>query len=437
MVKDTILYDRLGVSSNASEKELKKAYHKLSMKWHPDKNNSDEAQAKFQEISEAYSILTDKEKRNIYDQVGIDMTKNGGEAQMDPTDIFKHFMSSMGGMGGFPFGSSSFGNSGFGGPFGGRFEGNPFGSNMGTSNSNNTNYENCFVQLDVSLEDLYNQKTVNVKYEQKCYCKKCNGYGTKDGSKSECGTCNGTGQARITRQIGNMIQQIVRSCPDCNGTGERVSKNNICDSCNGKKFKMKNRNMEFVLNPKLGDGNNITIKEKGNIYRDLKTDLIIQIKEKPHSKFTRIGDDLHLQVNIKLYQLLFGLNKYITHLDGRKLFINIPKFSYSNLDEDLLYSVKKEGFTNNGNMILHISIDNIDTNVLAENESTVLKKLLVKCDLNEFKKEVSLLKEKDNLVKTNIQKYTIEEQKHNQNNNKHNNTHHFETDEGPADCVTQ
>ena len=77
-----------------------------------------------------------------------------------------------------------------------------------------------------------------------------------------------------------MIQQIVRSCPDCNGTGERVSKNNICDSCNGKKFKIKNRTMEFELNPKLSDGDNITIKEKGNMYRNVKTDLIIHISEK-------------------------------------------------------------------------------------------------------------------------------------------------------------
>ena len=150
------------------------------MKWHPDKNNSNDAKEKFQEISEAYSILADKEKRNIYDQVGIDMTKNGGGVQLTHL-IFLNILWGvwgewgMGGMGGFPFGSSSFGSSGFAGPFGGRFEGNPFGDSMGTSNSNNSNYENCFVQLDVELEDLYNKKTVTVNYKQQCYCKKCNG----------------------------------------------------------------------------------------------------------------------------------------------------------------------------------------------------------------------------------------------------------------------
>lgn len=457
MVKDTILYDRLGVQSTASDKELKKAYHKLSMKWHPDKNKSNEAKEKFQGISEAYSILSDKEKKNIYDQVGIDMTKNGGETPMDPSEIFKHFMSSMGGMGGmggFPFRSSSFGNSPFGESFGGGGEEHPFSSFMGTPRQNNTNYENCVVQLDVSLEDLYNEKTVTVNYKQQCVCKKCNGNGTKDGSKPECSKCNGTGQARITRRIGNMIQQIVRSCPDCNGTGQKVSGDNICDDCNGTKFKVKNKSMEFVLNRKIGEGNNITIKEKGNIYIDKKTDLIIQIKEKNHPIFTKIGQNLHLQVNIKLYQLLFGLNKSITHLDGRKLFINIPHFSYLNMDEDIVYAINNEGFSNDGKIILHFTIDNIDTARLEDNERTILKKLLVKCDLSEFKEEVSILKDKNNLVKTNIKKYKIKESDYNQpqfnDNQQHFNNHHFEMDEdgpsygphdgprdGPQDCSTQ
>jgi DnaJ family protein A protein 2 len=434
MVKDTILYDRLGVSSNASDKELKKAYHKLSMKWHPDKNKSNDAKEKFQEISEAYSILSDKEKRNIYDQVGINMTKNGGDVPMDPSDIFKHFMSSMGGMGGFPFGSSSF-SSGFGEHFGGGFAGNPFNSNMGSNNSNNSVYENCVVQLDVSLEELYNEKTVNINYQQSCFCKKCNGYGTKDGKNSKCSKCNGSGKVRITRQIGSMIQQIIRSCPECNGTGEKVNKDNMCEHCNGKKFKVKNKSMEFVLNKKFGEGNNITIKEKGNIYKDVKTDLIIQIKEKPHLIFTKIDNDLHMQINIKLYQLLFGLNKYITHLDGRKLFINIPKFSFEDFNEELLYSVSNEGFGANSNLILHFTIDNINTNVLEENEKTILKKLLVKCDLNEFKKEVSILKEKDNLVQTNIKKYVMNKNNNYQNN--HFQTNHFEMDDEASECTTQ
>ena len=404
MVKDTILYDRLGVSSTASDKELKKAYHKLSMKWHPDKNNSDEAKEKFQDISEAYSILSDKEKRNIYDQVGIEMTKNGGQAPVDPADIFKHFMGSMGG---FPFGSSGFGSSGFGEAFGGGFGGNPFGGAQGSRNRDTENYENCVVQLDVSLEELYNEATVRVNYKQKCYCKNCNGNGTKDGSKSECSKCNGSGKATIVRQMGNMIQQITRTCPDCNGTGENVASNNRCEYCNGSKFKVKDRGMDFKLNKKFGEGNNITIKEKGNIYKKLKTDLIIVIKEKDHPVFTRIDDDLHILLNIKLYQLIFGLNTSIKHLDGRNLFVNINKIDVKKLDDDILYSIKNEGLRNNGSLIIHLNVENVNTSKLEENEKTILKKLLVKCDIEEFKKEVGLLKDKDNLVKTNVKKYVM------------------------------
>lgn len=437
MVKDTILYNRLGVSHSADEKELKKAYHKLSMKWHPDKNNSNDAKEKFQEISEAYSILSNKSKRKVYDQVGIDMTKNGGEMPMDPSDIFKHFMSSMGGMDGFPFGRPGFGGS-FSGPFGEAFGGgireNPFNSNMATNCNNVSDYKDCFVQLDVSLEELYNEKTVNVEYKSSILCKECDGYGTKNKSKSDCNTCTGSGKARITRRIGNMIQQIIRSCPDCNGTGGRIEHDNICEYCNGNKFKNKNRNIEFLLNKNYGEGNDITIKGKGNVYKDRKTDLIIKIKEKEHPIFTKIGKDLHMSVNIKLYQLLFGLNKSITHLDGRKLFINIPKFYFNNFDEDLQYSVNNEGFCNNGDLILHITIGNINTSVLEENEETILKKLLVKCDLTEFKKEVGILKNKDNLVKTNISKYI-------QNNTKDYHQQEqeqvFETVDEQPECVTQ
>lgn len=444
MVKDTILYDRLGVSPIATEKELKKAYHKKSMKWHPDKNNSDEAKERFQEISEAYSILSDKDKRNVYDQVGIDMTKNGGEVPVDPAEIFKHFMGSMGGMGGFPFGSSSFG----GANFGGGFMGNPFGNNSNANASNMANYKNCVVELDVGLEELYNEKTVTVNYPQENYCKTCNGYGSKDGKQSKCGKCDGSGQARITRRMGNMIQQIVRTCDDCNGVGEKIDKNNFCSDCNGKKFKIKNRSMEFQLSRKLTNGNNVTIKEKGNIYRDRKTDLIITIREKQHPVFTRFGNDLHTNINIKLYQLLFGLNKSITHLDGRKLFVNIPKFSFENLDEDLLYSIKDEGFTKGSNIVLHFTVDNINTKVLEENERTLLKKLLVKCDLNEFKEEVNLLKNKDNLVKTNVKKFVMNNSNF-QNNFQNNFQSNFQMDEdipngfprgisdGPPECTTQ
>ena len=144
-----------------------------------------------------------------------------------------------------------------------------------------------------------------------------------------------------------------------------------------------------------------------------------------------------MKLNIKLYQLLFGVNKCITHLDGRKLFINISKLSYDSIDDDILYSVNNEGMESNGNLILHITIDKLNMGVLQDNEKTVLKKLLVKCDIDEFKREVGILKDKDNLTKTSVKKYTINQENVRNENNHRQHRQHFETDEGPADCVTQ
>jgi len=427
MVKDTILYDRLNVEPTATDKELKKSYHKLSMKWHPDKNNSDEAKEKFQDISESYSILSDKEKRNIYDQVGISMLKNGGEMPMDPSEIFKNFMGGMGGMGGFPFGNSNFGGFSFGGPEG--FSHSPFGSNSYNNRSNNSDYEDCILDVDVTLEQLYNHETISVEFNQKSYCKNCNGYGTANSKPSQCGSCNGTGRRTITRQMGNMVQQIVRSCNECNGSGENVSPSNKCKACDGSKFKIKKKTVDLTLNNNISSKKNIVIKSKGHVYRDNKSDLIINLNELGHDVFTKDGNDLHMKLNIKLYQVLFGFNKSIKHLDGRKLFINISKFNFNYFDDNLIYIVKNEGMNSNGNLIIHFSIDKLNTSKLQENEKIILKKILVKCNLDEFKKEVALLKEKETLVKTKVERYNP--------NSHYKKKSSPEREDNPAECIQQ
>ena len=153
MVKDTKLYDVLGVSINSNDSELKKAYRTKSMKWHPDKNqdNKEEATSKFQEISEAYSILSDKEKRKLYDTKGLDILKNGSDGPpVDPSKIFEQFFGNMGGFGGF----SGFGDS---------FNSFPFGNRRQPQEK----VDHCNVETYVSLEDIYNSKTVRVEYTQK------------------------------------------------------------------------------------------------------------------------------------------------------------------------------------------------------------------------------------------------------------------------------
>jgi DnaJ-class molecular chaperone len=402
MVRDTILYDRLGVNPTATEKELKKAYHKLSLKWHPDKNKSDEAEEKFKEISEAYTILSNEEKRNLYDQIGIDILKHGENGpQINPNDIFEQFISGMG--------RSPFGSMGGGFPFSGGF--NPFFNNQ---QNREQELEDCVVEKYVSLEDLYNEKEVSVMYKQKVYCKSCNGNGTIDGKPSRCSKCNGTGKAVIMRQVGKMLQQIYKSCVDCNGTGEKSNGNNKCHDCGGQKYKIKNKTFDFNLKRGIGEGNRITVNEEGHVFIKGRSNLIILIKENIHDIFQKQNNDLHCYMNIKLYQLLFGVNKSIKHLDGRELFISISNINIKHLNSEILFMVKNEGMydmkQNKGNMYIHFNIDYPNISSLDENELNVLKKVLIKSDLNDYRNEMNVLKNKDNMKMVDISRVSINQQ---------------------------
>jgi len=273
MVKDTKLYDLLDVNINCNDNELKKAYRTKSMKWHPDRNKSKEATAKFQEISEAYSILSDNEKRKLYDTIGLDILKTGTDGPpVDPSKIFEQFFGNMGGFGGF---------SGFG-----DFNSFPFKNRR--QQQPQEKVDDCEVDKYVTLEDIYNSKTVRVEYTQKNYCVDCDGYGTKNKTSSKCKTCNGQGKVMEMRQFGpGMIQQTVVECKDCRGTGQLLDKDNICLTCNGNKFHLKKKNISIPLKRELSNGSKIKLNNKGHNLKSGKTNLIITIKEKPHNLFKK------------------------------------------------------------------------------------------------------------------------------------------------------
>lgn len=374
MVKDTTLYDRLGLKPDATEKDIKKAYRKMSMKHHPDRNpdNKEEATKKFQEISEAYATLSDPDKKKMYDQVGMDYLKNGGMPDFDPSDIFSQF---MGGMGGF----------------------NPFG-NMGGFRREKQQ-EDCIVEQYVSLEDLFMEKEIKVNYNKKTYCKDCNGNGTKDGKESTCSDCNGSGQKVNVRRMGNMIQQMVGPCGKCSGSGESVQSDNKCSKCNGAKFLIKKLNMDIKLQRGIGEGNRITVKGEGHYLKSGKTDLVILIKEKKHPIFEKINNNLKLKMDLSLYQVLFGFKKLMKHLDGKEFIINGPKLN--DLD-NMTMILKGEGMYNmnkqRGDIIIEFSVNIPQTLPLDEKESSLLYTLLAKCDKDEYKKE-KIVKEKSLPVK--------------------------------------
>ena len=365
MVRDTKLYEILGVNPDASDSEIKKSYRKLSMIWHPDKHQEEtkkqEATKKFQEITEAYSILSDNEKRTIYNERGMDFVNNqanGGMGNFNPQDIFEQF-----------FGSSNFGGQDF------------FGQSR-----RQQNVEHLTIEKEVSLEDLFTKKTINFLIKQKHYCKSCNANGTKDGNVMKCNGCNGMGQKVQVIRNGNMIQQMVGPCNICNGSGEMIPSNNKCEVCSGNKFIMKDKNINLPLTRKLMNGNKVVLENEGNIFKNYKTNLIIVIKELPHNIFKRNGKDLHMNMKLRLYQTLYGFTKSFIHLDGRSMLI---KYDPLKRIESTL-EIKNEGM--DGNLYIHLTTCIPHLDKLEENESATLKKLLIKANMNEYNKECTINK---------------------------------------------
>ena len=293
MVRDTTLYDILGVSANASNDEITKAYKKLAIKYHPDRNPDDEeAHQKLLEINQAKDVLLDNEKRRMYDNVGMDYV-NGAvpqQATVNPEDLFGMF-------GGFP--------------------GHPF-QNMRRQQQK----ENIVINQDVNLEDIYNEVTIPVQFQQKQVCHPCNGEGNKDGKTNKCNVCDGRGMRVQVVQMGPMIQQIQSPCQACGTTGKIKSNEDKCLHCNGEGFKVREVRINIPLKNGLSNGQQIQIPGHGHHLKDGKTDLIIIVNEKPHPKFKRNNSDLLIEVELKLYQAIFGFDKVIDHLDKRKLYIS-------------------------------------------------------------------------------------------------------------------
>lgn len=391
MVKDTKLYDILEVGSDATEVQIKKSYNKLSKIWHPDKHldpeKKKEATVKFQEINQAKTILMDEEKRRIYDQVGMDMFKHDSEGGGGPSggpNPFADFGNIFGG--GFPFGMGGF--PGFGGPMGG----------MDPRQTKNIP-EHIIEQVNATLEDIVCQKSVNVNYKQKVYCTKCNGEGTKNGQESECKPCGGKGKQVRVMRMGPMIQQMVSDCSNCKGKGTFIEEQNKCDGCGGKGYTVKDKNIQVPLNTGVLFGQDAVIEGKGHQLKNTKTHLIIKVRELVHKVFKRLGDDLYVEMELKLYQALFGFDKILTQLDGRKLHISCS----GKTEFNSIRKINGEGITNpegnKGDLYIRFIVNLPNFNNLPSDTKTQLKALLQSFDKTEVLNETSVNKS-TGLVKT-------------------------------------
>ncbi len=285
-------YEVLGVERSADEKEIKKAYRRIAMKYHPDRNpDAPDAEDKFKEASEAYEILADAEKRAAYDQFG--------HAGVDPQ---------MGaGAGGFQGSFSDIFGDVFGDIFGG-------GSGGGRARGGPQRGADLRYTLDISLEDAVKGATVKIRVPTLVTCETCDGSGAKPGTSARiCGTCGGLGQVRMQQGF----FQVQQTCPDCRGKGKIID--DPCPDCYGRGRKEETKTLSVKVPPGVDTGDRIRLTGEGEAGPDggPPGDLYVQISVQPHPIFERDGRHLYCEVPINFADAALGGELEVPTLEGR------------------------------------------------------------------------------------------------------------------------
>lgn len=307
-------YEILGVDKNASKSEIKKAYRKLALKYHPDKNPDKDAEEKFKEISEAYAVLYDDEKRRLYDQYG----HSGIDQRYSYEDIFRgaDFSDIFRGMG-FDF------DFGFG--FDDIFE-RFFGHRMGFDRGPPRRRRGADLRYDVevSLEDAYRGLETTIHVPRSETCDVCNGSGAKPGtSPKSCPQCGGTGQMRSSRRTAFGMFTQITTCSKCQGQGTVIEER--CPECNGKGILQKTRDIELKIPRGVDDGSQLRLAGEGEAGSGGSGDLYIVVHVKKHPKFNRRGRDLHMVRDITFPEAAIGKKIDVEILNGDVEKLRIPE----------------------------------------------------------------------------------------------------------------
>jgi molecular chaperone DnaJ len=357
-------YEILGVSKSSSADEIKKAYRKVAMQFHPDRNPGDKAaEEKFKEAAEAYEILSDTDKKAKYDRFGHQAFGPGtaggggyGGGGMDMNDIFSQF-------------GDVFGDDMFGGFFGGGQS-----RSRGGAKARGQRGSNLRIKLKMNYEEIANGVNKQVKVKKHVLCTTCGGNGAKDNSSIQtCGTCKGSGQVRKVTNTFLGQMQTVNTCPTCNGEGSTVTAK--CTPCKGEGRVYGEETISIDIPAGVQDGMQLSMSGKGNAGErgGSSGDLIIMIEEEQHEFLHRDGLNVSFDLYITIPDAIFGTSVEVPTIDARAK-IKIPAGTQSGK----IFRLKGKGFPEvqgyaKGDQLIHVNI--WTPQVVSEEEKIALNKM--------------------------------------------------------------
>lgn len=453
------LYNILGVDSSASSGEIKKAYRKLALKYHPDKVSEEErleAEVKFKDISMAYEVLIDDDKRNNYDLYGTtddNVPPFGGDTYgYGGGNPYENF---YGGAGGADFGADDFARF-----FGGMGMNGDARTGKGRDQSKNRT-EDATMEVEVTLEDLYNGKTIRSTSTRNIVCNHCKGSGVKKNAMSKpCTSCEGKGSTIKIKRVGpGLVTQVMADCSKCKGEGKIYRSKDLCKKCKGTKVTEETKMLEFEIKKGSRSGESVVLKEESDEYPGKQTgDIILTFHCKPHSRFTRKGNDLYCHYKIPLVDALCGFSKImVEHLDGRYIKLTTPKGKvirpgdFIKIDNEGM-PIKEDELswfskTTKGSLFIEMEIEFPKDNwYLEKNDLLKLKNVLpndLVNDSNHFDEQsASVISENIDLFtdfaivdKSKLPSYEEEQQK--QSHNHYDGYEYGEVPNGQPECRTQ